>query len=200
MSLAAGGSATPPVGADRTPGGEQTISRLSPRKVAFLAAGVAQIRRGSLTLEIFSGSGVSTAVLRDYSRRLVSLDIDRRLTSRGERFVCADARKLPFGDNCFDYVIAPDPPRTAWNRFLSGPADAGGESDLSPAEQRELFHGVFVEAVRVLKSGGVLATTAPRSWLIGLPLTEVLAPSPRLQFRSQGVVDPVVYARFRKPD
>jgi SAM-dependent methyltransferase len=178
---------------------QAALSRLSPRKVAFLAAGVAQLRRDAMTLEIFAGSGVSTAVLRGFTRRLVSLDIDPRYAAGAERFVCADARRLPFADGSFDFVIAPDPPRTAWNRFLSGPADAGAETDLNPAEQQQLFRDMCAEAGRVLRAGGVLATTAPRTWLAGLPLDEIRASSARLQFRSQDVIDPVVYARFRKP-
>lgn len=195
-----------------------TLTRLGAPKVEFLVRGVAQLKSQAAVLELFGGSGLSTAIIaRELSRpeRLTSVDLHyahgswsycaidnyRELAAefkvtRPELpcFVCADAGTLPFGAAQFDWVIAPDSPRT---RF-----DASGvESGLNDDEQQGLFQRTVVESLRVLKPGGIFAATAPRSWVEaserqhrGVTIKVIDAPSPRLRFKAAD--DPVVYCRL----
>lgn len=191
------------------------LTRLGAAKVDFLIRGVAQLPRDVRVLELFGGTGLSTALVARRLRhpeRLVSLDLRytgrpwhycarenyaaaareyRAPVDRVPLFVTGDAARLPLADAAFDVVLAPDAPRT---RF-----DASGlESGLTPEEQRQLFVRALGEALRVLRPGGVVALTAPRAWLDGVPgVREVPAPSPRLAFKA--AEDPVVYARVVKP-
>lgn len=188
------------------------VSRLGPAKVRFLIEGVAQVRANNRVLEIFGGTGLSTVLLaKRLSRpnRLTSVDLSYGLEGfasdpkanyealagqyglrRPERpqFVRADARALPFEDGSFDYVLAPDSPRT---RFEG----TGEEWGLGVEEQKELFLGAAEEAKRVLRPGGVFAATAPQSWCEALGARVILAASRRLGFRD--CADPVVYCRLR---
>lgn len=177
------------------------ISRLGPDKVEFLVRGVAQVRPGSDVLELFGGSGLSTAcIAKQLSRpdRLTTVDRDYqnldferwaskfKLRPERPRFVLADARDLPFPDRHFDYVLAPDSPRT---RFEG----TGEEWGLSPVEQKSLFLESAQEALRVLREGGIFAATAPRSWCEALE-AKIISSSRRLAFRECD--DPVVYMKL----
>lgn len=133
------------------------------------------------------------------------------------RFVSLDAAHLPFDSARFAAVLMPDSPRDAAERFgnadgTSGARLSGGESDLDYAAQRTLFVHAVGEAHRSLRAGGVLAGTAPLSWIraidarvwtrwqtfsserLGDDVTQ-LAVGRRLSFRTQGMLDPVVYFR-----
>lgn len=133
------------------------------------------------------------------------------------RFVALDAVRLPFESARLAAILMPDSPRDAAERFEVSANDAsarlsGGESDLDYGSQRALFVTAVREARRVLRAGGVLAGTAPRSWTLAVDSrawtrwqafsserldddVTVLAIGRRLRFRTQGALDPVVYFR-----
>lgn len=166
------------------------LTRLSPAKVEFLARGIAQIHRRHLVLELFSGGGTASKVIQKTCRKLISVDI-----APTGNAIRADARHLPFLDNTFDVVLAPDSPRTAWDRLGFG--TDGNECNLTPDEQRQLFLDSAQEAWRVLKYGGVFAATAPSLWVESLPDVKIIPPpSRRLGFC--GGQNSVVYLRFVK--
>jgi len=201
-----------PAWVDGTP--PVTLTRLGAAKVEFLARGVAQLKANWRVLELFGGTGLSTAVIAaqlSKPERLVSIDLhygagdwrycveanyrdaasEQRLKQvELPKFICADAAQLPLADATFDAVLAPDSPRT---RF-----DASGiEAGLNDVEQRTLFERATRESLRVLKPGGVWAATAPRSWLGNFPEVKIIEPSSsRLKFKPAD--DPVVYARLVK--
>ena len=96
---------------------------------------------------------------------------------------------MPFCSDTFDYVIAPDSPRT---RFQ----DSGVEWGLSVEDQKALFLNSVKEAYRVLKIDGVFAATAVRSWAEQAGLKIIKSPSRRLGFKDCD--DPVVYCKGKK--
>lgn len=210
----------------------ETVTRMSAAKLRFLIESVGVVGPHSFVLELFAGSGLGTAKLceRVKPARITALDLHYRLDpergvlwryvpeanffsacrSEGKTFagfptfVGADAHDLPFTERSFDFVIAPDSPRSK--------GSAGVESALSRGAQRELFLGAASEALRVLKYGGTFAATAPLSWARELhsvgfsevrlfshvPLPGVSSnPSMGQHFRFdvEGSDDPVVYAR-----
>ena len=158
-------------------------------------------------LEIFGGSGLSTVAIAkvlcspdnltsvdlNYSNPLANfqaLAVEHGLTYRHPpTFIVADAKRLPFASSTFDYVIAPDSPRT---RFET----TGQEWGLSIGEQKSLFVQASHEALRVLKCGGVYAATTPASWCREIGATIIAAPSDRLSFCE--CHDPIVYCRLVK--
>lgn len=190
------------------------LTRLGAAKVEFLVRGVAQLRSSATVLELFGGTGLSTAIIAaelTHPERLVSVDLhysagawhycaldnyrqhianQRKPRPGMPLLICADARRLPLADASFDCVIAPDSPRT---RF-----DASGiETTLDTDEQQQLFLAAYHESLRVLKPGGLFAATAPSSWLANLAGVKIIAaPSERLRFKVAD--DPVVYLRVRK--
>jgi hypothetical protein len=133
------------------------------------------------------------------------------------RFVALDAARLPFESDRFAAVLMPDSPRDAAERFANAggatdPRLSGGESELGYAAQRTLFVSAVAEARRVLRSGGVLAGTAPLGWTRAIDArawtrwqmfsserlvddVTVLSIGRRLRFRTEGALDPVIYFR-----
>ena len=141
----------------------------------------------------------------------------KRAIATRPRFVALAAAATPFPADTFAAVLMPDSPRDAAERFRetenAGSARiSGGESDLDYASQRALFLAAVEEARRVLRAGGVLAGTAPRSWTIDVDARRwtrwqafsseriddgvvLLAVGRRLRFRTEDAIDPVVYFR-----
>jgi len=168
------------------------ITKLGSAKVEYLINSVAQIKKGSLVLELFGGTGSSTEVLSRYTKKWISLDIAYGQTAwagKNGHLVCGNATKMPFCSDTFDYVIAPDSPRT---RFQ----DSGVEWGLSVEDQKALFLNSVKEAYRVLKIDGVFAATAVRSWAEQAGLKIIKSPSRRLGFKDCD--DPVVYCKGKK--
>lgn len=167
------------------------ISRLGVDKVEFLIGSVAQVKKGTLALELFGGTGLSTSILSKYTKKWVSLDLaygKKDWANKKGNLICGDATKLPFADNVFDYVISPDSPRT---RFQ----DTGLEWGLFLEDQKRIFLNSFKESLRVLKYDGVFAATALESWAEEAGL-KIIKSSKRLGFK--GCYDPVVYCRTKK--
>lgn len=181
----------------------ESIIRMGREKVEYLIKGVAQLRQGQQTLEIFGGSGLSTALIGDIvgAKNLVTVDLHNQLSSRASwrynvhdnyhantrksthtiqspAFIAADGAALPLKEGSFDVVLAPDPPRSSHQRFeQSNDSERPNvESDLSPEEQSALFIATAEEAYRVLRYDGVFAATAPLSLarqLHQLPFSQV---------------------------
>lgn len=170
------------------------FSRLSASKVDFLVRGIGCISKGDLVLELFGGSGLSTEIISKAGCKLVSVDIGYGQDGFAihNTLIKGDARNLPFSDESFDFVVAPDSPRTR----LNGAGESSGlEWGLTCEEQRDLFMGAVSESLRVLKYGGVFLCTAPVSWCRSVGGGKIIiGPSRALQFRWSD--DPIVY--FRK--
>ena len=168
------------------------ITKLGTAKVEYLINSVAQVKKGRLVLELFGGTGLSTEVLNRYTKKWISLDIaygQKEWAGKIGHLICGDATKIPFACESFDYVIAPDSPRT---RFR----DSGIEWGISIEDQKKLFLESVKEAYRVLKNDGVFAATAVRSWAEQAGLKIIESPSRRLGFKNCD--DPVVYCRGQK--
>ena len=100
---------------------------------------------GDDVLEIGPGPGVTTDLLRGRTRRLTALEVDadaaaalqKRLNASGVRVVHGDGAEMPFADGSFSGVVA----------FTM----------LHHVPTAALQDRLFVEARRVLRSGGVFA-------------------------------------------
>lgn len=168
------------------------ITKLGPAKVEYLVNTVAQIKKGNLVLELFGGTGLSTEIINRYTKKWISLDLAYGKTSWGNKcgnLIQGDATKLPFASEIFDFVIAPDSPRT---RFQS----SGFEWGLTVEEQKNIFLNSVKESYRVLKFNGIFAATCPQSWAKQAGLNVIKSPSRRLGFKNCD--DPVVYCKGKK--
>lgn len=222
----------------------EQITRLGEKKLEFLTK-IAGIKPTDIVLELFGGSNLSTAVFASKNpERLVTVDLHYAPSKRVEWsfkpslnletakkelasrritkpvFVNADAVALPFKDQTFSLVLAPDSPRNALERFEGEEKHytAGKESDLSLEEQKELFLTASKEAHRVLLNGGRYVGSAPVSWarqlknrgfeeviLIGsreigddIEEPSEFTQNRKFQFKIRGVKDPVVYFKCLK--
>jgi hypothetical protein len=169
----------------------EAVSRLSAAKCRFLVESIAQVRKGSKVLELFGGSNLSTVKIAERTdpKNITSIDLhydvdpddniywkyvpEENFRRAAEleglkvknlpKFVPADASELPFTENEFEFVVAPDSPRSGTDR-LEDNASSGEESELSYEKQRDLFLSAVEESYRVLKQKGVFTATAPLSW------------------------------------
>lgn len=189
-------------------------SSLSTAALCRTVRGADRVTAGDLRYAIGPPRAWAYACAENFDRIASAWDLSFKSLPR---FVALDAARLPFHSDSFAAVLMPDSPRDAAERFADagGTADqrlSGGESDLDYAAQRTLFVAAVAEAGRVLRSGGVLAGTAPLSWTravetrawtrwqafsserLGDDVT-VLSVGRRLRFRTEGALDPVVYFR-----
>ncbi len=65
----------------------------------------AEVFSGTLVLDLASGSGYGTSLLRAAGIEVVSLDLDLSAVRSSTPSVCADGERLPFGDESFGGVI-----------------------------------------------------------------------------------------------
>lgn len=203
------------------------ITRLGKDKTQFLIRQMIAIRRTDLVLELFSGSGLSAAIIAQQlanPRQLTCIDIHY---NAGERwfydftsnymalaqyfkithhstpsFLGMDATDTGLPVNYFDIVVAADSPRTAANRFGDQKKTSGEEWGLDPTQQYATFLWASREAHRVLKKGGIFAATAPTSWVDGLQEVVIfngmrIVKGPG-KYRFRDCDDPVVYLRATK--
>lgn len=214
----------------------KALTSLGKKKIKYLVSGIAQVKRSDRVLELFGGTNASTAAIRETASPafLVSVDLHNSISSRAPwsydakenyrrqntqqrgkmpHFITADAEQLPFADESFDVIIAPDSPRTSTGR-LGEELDAGKESNLTIEDQQLLFKRTSNEAFRVLEFGGKYAGTIPLSWAESLesagfqniqlfshaelPGVTKVSLGRELQFKTNEVSDPVVYFKCLK--
>jgi len=169
----------------------ESITRLSAAKSRFLVESIAQVKAGSQVLELFAGSNLGTVKIaeRTNPKNITCVDLHYQIDSEkgilwkynpeenfrraaeieglkkpGQpTFISSDASELSFPENNFDFVIAPDSPRSGESRFEEDSV-SGSESELDYEGQKILFLKSAEEAYRVLKNKGVFVATAPLSW------------------------------------
>src|SRR4030095_13143168 len=73
---------------------------------------IKNIPKGSLVLDLGSGSGFSSHVLKEHGLKIFGIDYSFQLVKRcsethgSERYLCGDIRRLPFKSNTFDAVVS----------------------------------------------------------------------------------------------